>query len=306
MPVFNPFIAQGTATSTDIAQRQFVFKGTYQVSKTNLRNVQGWTPVIDTIIENHGLTTALVFGVIWRYCQMDGHTCYASQETLAKSVCVTRQTINTHADILVKEGYLEKVEHDGHPSVYKDTGKAGLIIEAYDNGGVNLVDTSMSRGVNEIDTRCKANIQGVSTPFTGGVNLVDTNKTINTPIKKQRNKTKAPDGAAPKINYYPIARALSKVTGLDFEKNKSRLFGEAKKFKPEEEAQIIRDYSSTGSWYSCDWRGMKGQPPSLSQVRETWGNLKPPITQKSGNGHIPPVEEDPNERAKIDAAFAKG
>jgi DNA-binding transcriptional MocR family regulator len=183
------------------------------MSKTSLRDTQGWTPVIDSIIEKRGITTALVFGIIWRYCQMEGHTCYASQETLAQAIQVSRQTINSHADILVVDGYLEKIERHGHPSIYKDTGKAGLRIQAFDEG-VNEIDTPNDEGVNQVDSRCKPALQGVSTPFTGGVNQVDTNKTINTPLSTQKNKTKkAPNGAEPKPSLFPIAQILAEVTG---------------------------------------------------------------------------------------------
>lgn len=73
---------------------------------------------------------------------------------------------------------------------------------------------------------------------------------------------------------FPIAKALSTVTGIDFDKNKGRIFKEAKTYKPGDEDQILRDYSQGGSWYKCDWRGKKNERPGLAQVRETWGNLK--------------------------------
>lgn len=77
----------------------------------------------------------------------------------------------------------------------------------------------------------------------------------------------------PGIDYYPIAKALSDVTGIDFDKNKSRLFGEAKHYKLEDVAQILSDYAPGCGWYTHDWRGKKGQAPSLAQVRESWGKL---------------------------------
>ncbi|HMD89445.1 MAG TPA: helix-turn-helix domain-containing protein [Anaerolineaceae bacterium] len=128
-------------------------------------------------------------------------------------------------------------------------------------------------------------------------------ETKNNNTKKNHIKNNLPAKAGtPKIDYFPIAFILSKVTFMDLEKNKGRIFGEAKKYKPEDISKIETDYSPGGLWYLCDWRGIKGQPPSLTQVRETWGNLVLPINSNNKN-HIPPVQEDPNERAKIDEAF---
>lgn len=83
--------------------------------------------------------------------------------------------------------------------------------------------------------------------------------------------------AAPKqpSELFQIAQALAHVTGLDFEKNKGRLFREAKTYGVGDIAQIQRDYSRDGPWYCFDWRGKRGEHPTLIQIRETWGNLKP-------------------------------
>jgi hypothetical protein len=104
---------------------------------------------------------------------------------------------------------------------------------------------------------------------------------------------------------YPIAKVLSEVTGINLDKNKGRIFKEAKTYKPEDVQKIQGDYSQGGPWYSCDWRGQKGQPPTLAQIRETWGNLKAPIPRKNGTGNLPIPQETPEERARLDDIFAK-
>ena len=55
------------------------------MSKTILTRVDGWTPLITSIIQAHGLITAAVFGRMWRYCQMEDNVCTASQEAIADS-----------------------------------------------------------------------------------------------------------------------------------------------------------------------------------------------------------------------------
>jgi len=94
--------------------------------KTTLASMDGWTPVFDSIVDKHGPFTALVFGVIWRYCQMRTGVCTASQATLAKKIGVDRKVVNRHIRTLVKYGYLSEYKIFGKPSIYKDTGVARM------------------------------------------------------------------------------------------------------------------------------------------------------------------------------------
>ena len=52
------------------------------MSKTILAHVNGWTPMLDSLVQEFGLVTAAVFGRIWRYCQMPAGICSASMETI--------------------------------------------------------------------------------------------------------------------------------------------------------------------------------------------------------------------------------
>ena len=117
------------------------------MSKTILTKVNGWTPMIDAIVEQYGCITAVVFGVIWRHCQMKDNVCRASKETLAKMTGLSKRTIILHANKLVEDGFLSVYENKGEPSTYRDTGKAGLQINicgyAGDaRGGVQEMHTS--------------------------------------------------------------------------------------------------------------------------------------------------------------------
>lgn len=109
------------------------------MSKTILANVDGFTPAIDGIVEELGFLTAIVFGVIWRYCQMEDGVCNASQEKLANKIGIKRQTLARHAKSLVAAGYLESELKEGIGITYKDTGKANLLLKV--TGGVIKSDT---------------------------------------------------------------------------------------------------------------------------------------------------------------------
>lgn len=136
------------------------------MSKTVLSQVDGFTPVIDDVVKDVGLVAAMVFGVVWRYCQMaDGH-CRASQDTIAEKTGLSRKAVNENLNKLVKSDYLNIVKVAGMPNVYVDTGKAGLSLKV--TGGV----TESYRG-------CNPELQG-------GVTLGYTKKVIKKGIEETK------------------------------------------------------------------------------------------------------------------------
>jgi DNA-binding MarR family transcriptional regulator len=96
---------------------------------TFLSMVKGFTPIIDALAQETSLTTAAVYGVVWRYCQMDDRICRASVETIAARVGISRKTADRHLKILVERGYLEDTTPDRRnaPHIYRDTGRAKII-----------------------------------------------------------------------------------------------------------------------------------------------------------------------------------
>lgn len=85
-----------------------------------------FTPVVDCVAQELGMVPALVYGLIWRYCQLDGRVCRASKATLAKHAGIARHTVLRHVEALVRAGYLVDLTPDlkGKPHSYQDTGKA--------------------------------------------------------------------------------------------------------------------------------------------------------------------------------------
>lgn len=92
-------------------------------------------------------------------------------------------------------------------------------------------------------------------------------------------------------NLFQIAAALAHVTGMDLQKNKGRLFKEAAFYAETDVPRIQREYGAGGLWYTCDWRGLGGETPTLAHIRETWGNLKAPAKPKAGPARQKTVEE---------------
>jgi DNA-binding Lrp family transcriptional regulator len=132
------------------------------MSKTILAEVNGFTPVIDVILKDVGVMSAVVFGRMWRYCQMKDGVCNASLETIANELSVDRTTVIKHIATLIEHGYLKDHTPDlrNRPHTYSDSGKAGLGISLDAKvppiyGGVN-----QEPGVGNSNTNAQAYVPG--------------------------------------------------------------------------------------------------------------------------------------------------
>lgn len=94
-----------------------------------LTQVDGFTPIIDVVVEDVGLVGAAIYGVVWRHCQMKDGVCYASREALAQKAGVSLATVNRYLGELCERGYLEDTTPDlrNKPHTYRDTGKVMIL-----------------------------------------------------------------------------------------------------------------------------------------------------------------------------------
>ncbi|HND50425.1 MAG TPA: DnaD domain protein [Anaerolineales bacterium] len=91
-----------------------------------LTEVSGFTPVFDVIVDVYqDKIRALVFGAIWRFCQMEDKVCKASLEKIGKLIGVDKATVQRHVTILCNDGYLKDLTPGlrHRPHVYADTGR---------------------------------------------------------------------------------------------------------------------------------------------------------------------------------------
>jgi hypothetical protein len=148
------------------------------MSKTILAEVDGFTPVIDDLVKEVGLMSAVVFGRVWRYCQMEDQVCKAALESIADSIGVDRVTVMRHVKQLCELGYLDDLtpELRNRPHVYVDTGKAGLKLSLK---GVAQSNTN-KKGVAQ---RNVAESESKSTVTQGNVAVAESN--LNIDIKKE-------------------------------------------------------------------------------------------------------------------------
>ncbi len=121
------------------------------MSKTILAQVDGFTPVIDSIANELGVISAVVFGRMWRFCQMSAGVCKASLETIAGKTGLSRASIMRHAKKLCEAGYLKDKTPDlrNVPHIYADTGKAGLQINLQTVSQGNVTFQSETQTVSE-------------------------------------------------------------------------------------------------------------------------------------------------------------
>jgi DNA-binding Lrp family transcriptional regulator len=117
----------------------------------------GFTPAPDHLIKLYGYVTALVWGRIWRYCQMSDGVCRAKLETIANELGMSERTIIRHVEPLVVDGFLKDITPDlkNRPHIYADTGKLRIKISVE-----TTVTESQSRVTKSQSTMTESHRQG--------------------------------------------------------------------------------------------------------------------------------------------------
>lgn len=108
-------------------------------------SVSSFTPCPDVLVQSYSHTTALVWGKIWRYCQMEDEVCKASIDRLAKELGLSDVTIGKHIKLLESGGYVKDLTPDvrNKPHEYIDTGKLKIKISVYmEEEGTKKVSTN--------------------------------------------------------------------------------------------------------------------------------------------------------------------
>lgn len=157
------------------------------MSKTVLANVDGFTPCIDSITQTLGAIPSIVFGRMWRYCQLQDRVCSASIEKVAHELGLSYNTVRFHVSQLVEAGYLKDLDPGvrNRPHRYADTGKAGLSVNI--QAGPQNLETNPSNNGNG-----HQNLETRSSEFEdpGHQNLA-MKKVFKKEIKKEEEEEKA-------------------------------------------------------------------------------------------------------------------
>lgn len=232
-------------------------------------HLSNFTPVLDSMVDQYGLVTAMVYGAMMRFAQTSG-ICWASQETIAKRAGVSAKTVYRHEAILEAAGLIELVKHEAGDTLHYRVIDTMVIETAIVKDTESEVDRTQSP---EGRTQSPTKIQ-----------IINNNKD-HAENKDQFSARENPE--PPAISYEPcteeplpnknglamgVAQAISEVTGMSFPANKKYLIKAARELIQDERVTPIvirRDYMPGGAWYKQDWRGKLGQKPKVMQIRET-------------------------------------
>ena len=225
-----------------------------------------------------------LYGHIKRVAGDDG-VCWQSLRTLAKTCHIAINTVRKAKDELVEQGFISievMKTDDGYTShritvvnIWNDNE------EFYSVSNLTQGVSNLIQGCAYIDTKEDLTKKIKEDPI-----YFDCDSDGNTIAKKKTKKEKVTtDGL------FDLACAMAEVSGMSFAANKSRIFREARELIKDDRVSgaLVRIlYSKGGLWYLNDWRGQKGDPPKLAQIRETMFSLKrdpiklPTISWKTG------------------------
>lgn len=253
--------------------------------------LSGFTPIIDMIIPEVGLTGAAVFGVVWRHCQMRDRVCKASLQTMADKIGVSRATILRKLSELSELGFIEDLTPNlkHKPHVYRDTGKLGLDISI----GISLGNTRSDEEYHGETQEYHSETVGVSQSELSKP-IEDTNKDTNItnqstseepPQKKKRGRPSKPKESCPK-EFFDALCILCKIDISvidDITGERVRKVG-LKLTKAGNTVEDLRGFYRW--WYSRDWRGKQGQAPEPEHISKAWGSFKD-IGKNFGNPQHP-------------------
>ncbi len=167
------------------------------MSKTVLSEMNGFTPVPDVLVKRYGHMTALVFGMVWRYCQMKDRVCRASLERMACELEISRMSVLRHIRILVEDGFLKDTTPGlrNRPHIYADTGKVAMLSRLEMAGGdVSEGDSALAESYSAIaesdGTITESN--STITESNGTITLCDSHSTTESLEDSNRIAVKKP------------------------------------------------------------------------------------------------------------------
>ncbi len=66
-----------------------------------------WTPLSQKLCKRYGVSTAAVFGRVWRYSVGPKGYCHASETKIADELGISQSTVNRAINQLLKDGFLK-------------------------------------------------------------------------------------------------------------------------------------------------------------------------------------------------------
>jgi DNA-binding MarR family transcriptional regulator len=248
------------------------------MTMTSLAESGGWTPLVDGLTQDVGLLTAAVYGVVWRYCQMEERVCTASLDTIGRHLNIDRATVQRHLKKLCAAGYLQDLtpQRRNKAHVYADTGRAQRPADSH------RPPSTAPGSVAEDNVAVAEDNVAVAE---GNVTVAESH------LKKDLKKDSMTESNNPPGALKEISLALIELCQLDLTILDHHLLVELQETSRALAGGDYRpaDVVAFGRWWSAhDWRGRRGQPPEINQVRRSWGRFRHYQLQggnKSNHGH---------------------
>lgn len=228
--------------------------------------MDNYTMIEDWVVRRVGLYQASVYGIIKRYSMMRDGVCRASMETMAQHLGVSRGTVwRCVRDLITKGLVIDKTPGaEGVPHILLAVNEADIVVPEQP---VTEADTPIP--VSESDNGCIAETQPpVSESYTRN-STRNTNRSI--PEASASGKQARPRSPGGGSESWAWINLLCEVCKLDVGLSKGKAGSFAKRFrKAGYTLDEIRDfYGDGGWWYKHDFRGKKGEPPTLALIHET-------------------------------------
>lgn len=229
--------------------------------------LKGFTPLLDTLVKEFGIVTASVYGIVWRYAQMEDKVCRASLERIADRIDISSKTAERHIKKLCASGYLEDLTTSikNKPHIYIVTGKAEL---------AGVVSSEIRS-----DRESDLGQSGQTESLTRSDRESDLGKTESL-LKihnKKDNKDILENSQNPKTELNTLASKIAIITKTDIDTVGPKTRETLKQLtialskKPNIEIKLPA-YEKW--WYSNDWRGKQGQLPTVWHIGDTWGQFE--------------------------------
>lgn len=175
-------------------------KGYVYEPRKIIQEISGFYPLFEVLLDRYGdLITPAVFGVAWRFCQMEDGVCKASLRTMAGILNISEATVMRRLEILCAGGYLKDLTPDlkHKPHIYADTGKVVMRSALGTVESVSQGNTSVSGRNRSVSRRNRS------------VSQSQLNKDLN----KDSIKGEGREPAAPRANQIPEIALFRKVAG---------------------------------------------------------------------------------------------
>lgn len=232
------------------------------MSKTVLAQVDGFTPIIDALVEDVGIIAAAVFGRMWRYCQMENGVCHASLGTIADELHLSVRTVIRHSDNLVSKGYLKDTTPDlrNVPHTYADTGKAGISISV----------VGMTKSHSGYDKKSQPGM---------------TKSHLKKEYKKEDKTQGAEKAPRPRDLLFDAIAEVCRVDPATAGSSIAKVESALKKSTPPYTPEEVREFGV--KWW--EWKE-RTEPPSIWKLKEQIG------TVRNGNGTHMAEQDQPKPR----------